>query len=156
LGKGTTFTLYFPRVRQPLEPARDSNTQNEASGGNETVLLVEDERIVRELAGYTLREKGYTVIEAGNGEEALRAAQQHGRIDLVFTDVIMPVMGGKEMADALRQSSPDTKFLFTSGYTEDAIGHHGLMRRDTEFLQKPYMTATLVRRIREVLDESPQ
>jgi len=154
LGSGTTFKIYFPQVQSAIEPLRVRNQPTEAAGGNETVLLVEDEPVVRELAVATLREKGYTVVEAGNGEEGLRLAQQHdGKIDLVLTDVVMPVMGGKEMADALRTSHPDTKVLFTSGYTEDALGHHGVLRPGILFLPKPYLTATLARKVREVLDE---
>ena len=154
LGRGTTFKIYFPQVQSALEPPRVRVTPTEAAGGSETVLLVEDEPVVRELAVATLREKGYNVVEAANGEEGLRVARQHdGKIDLVLTDVVMPVMGGKEMADALRTSHPDTKVLFTSGYTEDAMGHHGVLRPGIVFLQKPYMTATLVRKVREVLDE---
>ena len=154
LGSGTTFKIYFPQVQSALEPARVRNLPTEVAGGNETVLLVEDEPVVRELAVATLREKGYTVVEAVNGEEGLRLARQHdGKIDLVLTDVVMPVMGGKEMADALRTSHPDTKVLFTSGYTEDALGHHGVLRPGILFLPKPYMTATLARKVREVLDE---
>ena len=118
------------------------------------MLLVEDEPVVRELAVATLREKGYTVVEAGNGEEGLRLARQHdGKIDLVLTDVVMPVMGGKEMADALRMSHPDAKVLFTSGYTENALGHHGVLRPGILFLPKPYLTTTLARKVREVLDD---
>ena len=154
LGRGTTFKIYFPQVQSALEPPRVRTEPTEVAGGNETVLLVEDEPVVRELAVATLREKGYTVVEAVNGEEGLRMARQHdGKIDLVLTDVVMPVMGGKEMADALRTSHPDTKVLFTSGYTEDAMGHHGVLRPGILFLQKPYMTATLARKVREVLDE---
>lgn len=154
LGQGTTFKIYFPRVQSALQPARIRNQPSEVAGGCETVLLVEDEPAVRELAALTLREKGYTVVEAVNGAEGLRIARQHeGRIDLVLTDVIMPVMGGKEMADLLQTSHPDTKVLFTSGYTEDAIGHHGVLRPGIVFLQKPYMTTTLARKVREVLDE---
>lgn len=154
LGRGTTFKIYFPQVQSALESPRVRIMPTEATGGNETVLLVEDEPVVRELAVATLREKGYTVVEAVNGEEGLRMARQHdGKIDLVLTDVVMPVMGGKEMADALRTSHPDTKVLFTSGYTEDAMGHHGVLRPGILFLQKPYMTATLARKVREVLDE---
>jgi signal transduction histidine kinase len=154
LGSGTTFKIYFPQVQSALESPRVRITPTEVAGGNETVLLVEDEPVVRELAVATLREKGYTVVEAGNGEEGLRLAQQHdGKIDLVLTDVVMPVMGGKEMADALRTSHPDTKVLFTSGYTEDALGHHGVLRPGILFLPKPYLTATLARKVREVLDE---
>jgi len=154
LGLGTTFKIYFPRVQSALEPVGVRTPSAAVAGGHETVLLVEDERAVRELAASTLREKGYTVIEAVNGEEGLRVARQHeGRIDLVLTDVIMPVMGGKEMADQLHASHPDTKVLFSSGYTEDAIGHHGVLRPGIVFLQKPYMTTTLARKVREVLDE---
>ena len=153
LGKGTIFKLYFPQVHDAPEPARIPNTTLQAAGGSETILLVEDEAGVRELAAATLREKGYTVMEAGNGEEGLRIARQHdGKIDLVFSNIVMPVMGGKEMADALCASRPDTRVLFTSGYTDDAIGHHGVLRPGIEFLQKPYLTAALARRVREVLD----
>jgi signal transduction histidine kinase len=154
LGSGTTFKIYFPQVLSAIEPLRVRNLPTGVAGGNETVLLVEDEPVVRELAVATLREKGYTVVEAVNGEEGLRLARQHdGKIDLVLTDVVMPVMGGKEMADALRTSHPDTKVLFTSGYTEDALGHHGVLRPGILFLPKPYLTATLARKVREVLDE---
>ena len=154
LGSGTTFKIYFPQVQSAIEPLRVRNRPAEVAGGNETVLLVEDEPVVRELAVATLREKGYTVVEAVNGEEGLRLAQQHdGKIDLVLTDVVMPVMGGKEMADALRSSHPNTRVLFTSGYTEDALGHHGVLRPGILFLPKPYLTATLARKVREVLDE---
>jgi signal transduction histidine kinase len=154
LGSGTTFKIYFPQVQSALEPLRVRNRPAAVAGGNETVLLVEDEPVVRELAVATLREKGYTVVEAVNGEEGLRLARQHdGKIDLVLTDVVMPVMGGKEMADALRSSHPNTRVLFTSGYTEDALGHHGVLRPGILFLPKPYLTATLARKVREVLDE---
>ena len=154
LGSGTTFKIYFPQVQSAIEPLRVRNLPTEVAGGNETVLLVEDEPVVRELAVATLREKGYTVVEAVNGEEGLRLVQQHdGKIDLVLTDVVMPVMGGKEMTDALHTSHPDTKVLFTSGYTEDALGHHGVLLPGIGFLPKPYLTATLARKVREVLDE---
>ena len=154
LGRGTTFKVYFPQVQSAPEPPRVRTVPKEAAGGSETVLLVEDEPVVRDLAVALLREKGYTVVEAGNGEEGLRMARQYdGKIDLVLTDVVMPVMGGKEMADALRTSHPDTKVLFTSGYSEDAVWHHGVLRPRIVFLQKPYITATLARKVREVLDE---
>jgi signal transduction histidine kinase len=154
VGSGTTFKIYFPQVQSALEPPRVRNQPTEAAGGNETVLLVEDEPVVRELAVATLREKGYLVVEAVNGEEGLRLARQHdGKIDLVLTDVVMPVMGGKEMADALRTYHPDTKVLFTSGYTEEALGHHGVLLPGIGFLPKPYLTTTLTRKVREVLDE---
>lgn len=154
LGQGTTFKIYFPRIQSAVEPTHLRTETAEVGGGDETVLLVEDEPEVRNLAATTLRDKGYTVFEASNGEEGLRMAQQHeGKIDLVLTDVVMPVMGGKEMADALRADYPHTKVLFTSGYTEDALDFHGVLRPGLIFLQKPYMTATLARKVREVLDE---
>jgi two-component system, cell cycle sensor histidine kinase and response regulator CckA len=153
LGKGTTFNLYFPELQEMAMPVQIPHTTTSVAGGTETVLLVEDETLVRELAVTTLRERGYKVIEAINGDEGLRIAQKHnGKIDLVLTDVVMPVLGGREMADVLRASRPGTKVLFTSGYTEEAIGHHGVLRPGIEFLQKPYLSASLARRVREVLD----
>jgi CheY-like chemotaxis protein len=153
VGEGTTFRLYFPLASSASEPAPIHAPAGQVAGGSETVLLVEDEPAVRELAVTTLRERGYKVMEAGNGEEGLRVARQHdGKIDLVLTDVVMPVMGGKEMADSLRGSRPDTKILFTSGYAEEALGHRGVPRGGIGFLEKPYMTDTLARRVREVLD----
>ena len=129
LGRGTTFEIYFPQVQSAVEPSRVRITPTESVGGSETVLLVEDEQAVRELAVATLRDKGYTVVEAANGEEGLCLARQHDRqIDLVLTDVVMPVMGGKEMADILRVSHPDTKVLFTSGYTDNALMDLGVLR----------------------------
>jgi signal transduction histidine kinase len=154
LGRGTTFEIYFPQVQSAVEPSPVRITPRDPAGGSETVLLVEDEQAVRELAVAILRNKGYTVVEAANGEEGLRMARQHDRkIDLVLTDVVMPVMGGKEMTDVLCTSHPDTKVLFTSGYTGDALMDLGVLRSDIRFLQKPYFTATLTRKVREVLDE---
>jgi len=154
LGKGTTFKIYFPQVQPAPEPARVRINTNGLTGGSETVLFVEDESMVRELAVATLRMNGYTVVEAANGEEGLRAARQHeGKIDLVLTDVVMPVMGGKEMTDSLRNSHPDVKIIFSSGYAEDALGHHEVLRPGIAFLQKPYLTTALARKVREVLDE---
>jgi len=155
LGKGTTFKLYFPEVQEANEPARAADLATPVVGGTETVLLVEDEPNVRQLAVSTLRERGYHVIEAGNGEEGLRMARQHGgKIDLVFTDVVMPVMNGKEMAGALHEFHPDAKVLFTSGYSGEVIGHHGVLLPGIHFLQKPYVTTTLARRVREILDQA--
>ncbi len=153
LGKGTTFKLYFPSALEPVAPARAANPATPALGGAETVLLVEDEAVVRELAAVTLREKGYNVMEAGNGEEGLRLAQNHnGGIDLVLTDVVMPVVGGMQMAQRLREVRPSAKVLFTSGYSEEVIGPQGVLEPGVAFLQKPFVAATLARRVREVLD----
>ena len=109
--------------------------------------------MVRELAATVLREKGYTILEATNGKDGLRLIKQHqGRVDLVVTDLVMPAMGGKELADAVGSLDPNIKFLFTSGYNRDAIDLRGPGRTKHSFLQKPFLTSTLARKVREVLD----
>jgi PAS domain S-box-containing protein len=151
-GRGTTFTLYLPRVKRPAEslPARESD---EAVGGAERILLVEDEDNVRRIAARTLRDAGYTVLEACNGEDALLvAADRLDSIDLVVTDVVMPQMGGRDLAERLLVLRPDLKILFTSGYTEDGIVHRGVLARGVSFLPKPYDRASLTRRVRSMLD----
>jgi signal transduction histidine kinase len=153
LGQGTTFRICFPEAVEPVEPAHDTDVNGQVVGGTETVLLVEDDAAVRELAALTLRARGYTVMEAANGNDAVQLAGQHnGKIDLALTDVVMPILGGKEMAQVLRLSRPAIKILFTSGYTEEVIGELGIARRGLHFLQKPYLPAALVRHVRKVLD----
>jgi len=155
VGKGTSFKIYFPRVLEPAEPLPPRSRPGDVPGGDETVLLVEDDSSVREWVALTLRSKGYKVIDASNGREAMQLAEQHqGKIDLVLTDVIMPMMGGKELADTLGPIRSDTRFLFTSGYAEDVIAHHGVLEAGLAFLQKPYTTGALTRKVRDVLDQS--
>ena len=122
--------------------------------GTETLLVVEDEPSVRHLARSVLENQGYEVLSAANGQDALHVAREHKGppIRLVVTDVIMPLMGGKVMAEWLKTTYPDLKILFTSGYTDDAIAHHGVLN-GVEFLPKPYTPATLARKVREMLDE---
>ena len=124
--------------------------------GTETLLVVEDEPSVRHLASGVLETQGYEVLSASNGQDALHAARKHkgSPIRLVVTDVIMPLMGGKVMAEWLTTTYPDLKILFTSGYTDDAIAHHGVLDAGVEFLAKPYTPATLARKVRELLDKS--
>ncbi len=153
LGQGTTFKIYFPRVAD--EPVHLSpEAAPVLRGGTETILLVEDEASVRELAVHILRQQGYTVLEASNGEEALQLAQQRlpEEIHLLLSDVVMPQMGGRELADKLRELRPDVKVLFTSGYTDDAIIQHGVLKAGLAFLQKPFSPVVLARKVREVLD----
>ena len=165
-GKGTTFKLYLPRVDEAALYKEDGERGQERSGGldssgrllptaapMETLLLVEDEDGVRGLAGHVLQGCGYKVLEANNGAEALRlAAAYGGRIDLLVTDVVMPQVGGRELAERLAVLRPQTKVLFLSGYTDDAIVRHGILEEEVAFLQKPFTTAALARRVREVLD----
>jgi len=155
LDKGTTFQVYFPRIDQPLTGMVSPSSKVEPlRGGTETVLVVEDEPSLRHLAQGVLKAQGYNVLTAPNGQDALRVVDEHqGKpIALVFTDVIMPRMGGKAMAEWLQITYPDLKILFTSGYTEDAIAHHGVLDAGIEFLPKPYTPIALVRKVRELLD----
>ncbi len=150
-GRGTTFHIYLPRVEgiaeKPLAPAPHA-----ALGGTETVLLVEDEESVRQLVRETLAAKGYRVVEAQNGEAGMAAAARHdGKIDLVITDVVMPGMGGRELVKQLALSRPETKVLYLSGYTEDAIVSEGTIESGAAFLQKPFTLQVLSRKVREVL-----
>ncbi len=154
LGKGTTFKVYFRRVDEPLEGAAHPVQNGPLPRGTETLLVVEDEPSVCQLANNVLTNQGYTVLRAMNGQEALRVAREHQGppIRLVITDVIMPEMGGKVMAEWLKSSDPNLKILFTSGYTDDVIAQYGLLDPGVAFLSKPYTPATLARKVREMLD----
>jgi CheY-like chemotaxis protein len=157
MGKGTTFKVYLPRVEQPLDVAARSIQTGPLPRGTETLLVVEDEPSVRHLARGVLKAQGYKVLSASNGQDALRVAREHkgSPIRLVVTDIVMPLMGGKVMAEWLKTAYPDLKFLFTSGYTDEAIARHGVLEPGVAFLPKPYTPATLARKVREMLD-TPQ
>ena len=157
LGKGTTFKVYFPQIEQPTPIAASALTKSGALRGTETILVVEDEPSLRHLAQGLLKGMGYHVITAPNGQEALQVARAHTGppISLVMTDVVMPRMGGKVMAEWLKITYPNMKVLFTSGYTEDAIAHDGVLDEGIEFLAKPYTAEALARKVRDVLDASP-
>ncbi len=121
--------------------------------GTETLLLVEDEPGVRSLATLVLQTDGYTVLEAKHGGEALLLCEQfRGKIHMLVTDVIMPQMSGPQLAERLSIVRPNLKVLYLSGYTDDAIVHHGVLNPDTPFLQKPFSPTALARKVREVLD----
>jgi CheY-like chemotaxis protein len=155
VGNGTTFKIYFPRVKQPLDVAARPTRSGPLPRGTETLLVVEDEPSVRHLARSVLDNLGYEVLSASNGQDALHVAREHrgSPIRLVVTDVIMPLMGGKVMAEWLQATYADLIILFTSGYTDDAITHHGVLDAGVEFLPKPYTPATLARKVRQLLDE---
>jgi PAS domain S-box-containing protein len=153
-GLGSTFKIYLPAVTQPP----DAPTQIRpapAARGQETVLLVEDDEGVRKLAQIGLGMKGYKVICARDGAEALTMAEDAGPIDLVLTDVVMPRLGGPELVRALRARHPTLKVLFMSGYTDDSVVRHGLMDASVAFIQKPYTPRSLAAKVREVLDTPP-
>lgn len=154
LGQGATFRVYFPRVQQAITSTDTTFKKRPMPRGTETLLLVEDEPAVRHLACDVLRGQGYEVLSANNGQDGLHVARGHkgSPISLVVTDVIMPQMGGKVMAEWLKSSYPRLKILFTSGYTDDAIARHGVLDQGVAFLPKPYTPATLAHTVRELLD----
>jgi PAS domain S-box-containing protein len=153
-GKGSLFRVYLPCADVPI-PASDSVREPApARRGTETVLLVEDEDAVRSLGGRALRGMGYTVLEAGHGVEALRVAEGHrGLIHLLATDVVMPHLSGRQLAERLLPLHPEMKVLYLSGYTDDAVVRHGVRQAEVHFLQKPFTSDTLAQTVREVLDE---
>jgi PAS domain S-box-containing protein len=156
VGRGTAFKIYLPRVAESVTARGSAPDVRRAPGGTESVLLAEDEEGVRAIARMALQESGYTVLEAQDGDEALRVGQQHaGSIHLLVTDVVMPKMGGRRLADLLTASRPDLKVLYLSGYTDDAVVRHGAMPTGTAFLQKPFTLTALARKVREVLGQRP-
>jgi signal transduction histidine kinase/CheY-like chemotaxis protein len=151
-GRGTTFKIYLPRVNAEADAHAAPSVKN-GKGGTETILLVEDEYAVRDVAGRILRRLGYTVVEASNGTEAMRQLTEDGfEFDLIVTDIVMPEMGGPELARRVREWSPDARILFTSGYTEDAVLRRNFLDPGAEFVEKPFTPARLAQRAREVLD----
>jgi two-component system cell cycle sensor histidine kinase/response regulator CckA len=152
-GKGATFKIYLPRVEEAVEKASQSTGPPKSLQGSETILLVEDEERLRCLVRTLLAESSYTVLEAGEGAQALEIAHQHqGTIHLLLTDVVMPRMSGKVLAEKMALLHPDTKVLFMSGYTEHAVTAHGVLEAGTFLLQKPFTRDALKRKVREVLD----
>jgi PAS domain S-box-containing protein len=156
LGRGTTFKIYLPQVAAPAAISIPRLDAPDLPRGRETILLVEDNPALREMAATLLRRLGYTVFAAGNGVEALSLRHERGtgHMDLLFTDVVMPHMSGKELADQVRVLYPLTKILFTSAYTENAIVHQGVLDKGMALLQKPFTPSALAKKVREVLDQS--
>jgi CheY-like chemotaxis protein len=152
LNQGTTFKLYFPsasgeQTATPEPPALESLR------GSETILLVEDDDQVRALARTILSRAGYVVLEAASSAEALLVSERHGAgIDVLLTDVVLPVSSGRELAERLLPTRPEMRVLFMSGYTDDAIFHHGILGVGVAYLQKPLTPSALTRKVREVID----
>jgi signal transduction histidine kinase len=153
-GRGTTFKIYLPQAEETLaEGWKPDNDTTLARGGTETILLVEDERAVRSLARRVLQARGYTVLEAENGDEAFFLCEQYAwPLHLVLTDVILPKMTGRRVAERLKLLRPALKVLFMSGHVDDALSHHGVLDAGTALLQKPFTATGLARKVREVLD----
>jgi len=152
-GHGTTFKIYLPQVEAPLEGRAVGAAPGDLPRGTETILLVEDAAAVRAVTRQVLERQGYTVLEAAHGAAALQTAAGHpGPIHLLLTDVVMPVLSGRQLADQLARLRPDAKVLYASGYTDDAVVRHGVLEAGISYLQKPFTADSLARKVREVLD----
>lgn len=152
-GHGSLFKIYLPAAEGESSLLEETEERETSLQGAETILVVEDEPTLRSLTAGSLRKLGYRVLEAVNGEMALWVAAEHlAPIHLLVTDVVMPRMGGKDLADRLTALQPDLKVLYISGYTDDAIVHHGVLDAETAFLQKPFTPSMLARKIRTILD----
>lgn len=147
-GAGTAFQIYLPAVWEVPEATCGVNTSADCHG-NECVLIVEDDPVIRELAKTILKKYGYTVLDAGHPAEAIEISKQYDYpIDLLITDVVMPGMNGKELKDRIEQDRPGIRVLYMSGYTENAIAHHGVIDSDIDFLQKPFSVTALAGKVR--------
>ena len=151
--------LFAPKKSLPaVEGERFQENKEQTSAddltGSEAILIVEDDDKVRNLVCEILEPQGYSILEAKDGMEALRVSKEHGdQIHLMITDVVMPGMGGRELEERLRPLRPDMKVIYMSGYTDNAIVHHGILSPEMEFLQKPISSEALKRKVREVLDQ---
>jgi CheY-like chemotaxis protein len=155
-GRGTTFKIYLPRVESRTEKARAPAEQIRPRG-SETILLVEDEESLRKLVRHRLEASGYTVIEARHAAHALEIIETGGAtIHLLLTDLVMPGLSGRELAERVARLLPTVKALYMSGYTDDAVVRHGVLTENMAFLQKPFTSEALLRRVREVLDSGLQ
>ena len=152
-GQGTTFKIYLPQVDEPLTEL-NGVVVKEVPRGNETVLVVEDEETVRKLATRILKKPGYRVLEASEGGEALLLCEEFKEpIHLILTDVVMPGMSGRDLAESLKKFQPKLRVLYMSGYTDNAIVHHGVLEKGMNYIQKPFTVEGLARKVREVLDK---
>jgi PAS domain S-box-containing protein len=155
-GQGTTFKLYFPRIAETASLPAVSPAESDRAPSTETILVVEDEEAVRDLTVKILRKLGHTVLAAAGGAEAIEIAKSYsGPIALLLTDVVMPNMSGRQVADHLLKLRPELKVLYLSGYTDNTVVHHGVLEDGVEFLPKPFSREALARKIRDVLGTPP-
>src|SRR6185295_5381275 len=152
-GLGTVFKVYLPRIDTTTGTIVPHAQETNVPRGTETILLVEDEDVVRGLTRKILVQAGYNVLDAKGGDEALRLCHAHaGPIDLLLTDVVMPEVSGKEVADRLLELRPSIRVLYMSGYTDEAIVQHGVLDANVKFIQKPFTWVGLTRKVRDVLN----
>jgi DNA-binding NtrC family response regulator len=156
VGKGTTFKIYLPAMDAHSERLVTPSPDEPYAmvGGSETILVVEDDTRVRDLVARSLGTRGYQVMVAAGGEEAMAlAGQTEEKIHILLTDVVMPRMNGRQLSEQLTKIHPEMRTLFTSGYTENIIAHHGVLDKGINFLSKPYTLEALARRVRGLLDD---
>ncbi len=153
VGQGTMFRIYLPRIVSPSDDHASRLPAPNMPRGTETILLVEDDAAVRALGQRVLEQCGYTVLSASDGHVALEFARDYPhRIDLLVSDVVMPHLGGRKLAEAIATIRPETKVMFVSGYTDDEVLLHGVVHSEVTMLQKPYSLATLAQTIRRVIE----
>jgi CheY-like chemotaxis protein len=155
-GMGSTLKLYFPAADTPVTDAATPVLEPPADQAGGTVLVVEDDPLVRGMARRALVEAGFQVREAANGEDALKLAAREPRLDAVLTDLAMPVIGGRELARRLQAQQPGLPIIFMSGYTDDEVVRRGLLERGVPFLEKPFSPELLARTLREVIEGAPR
>ena len=156
-GEGTTFKIYLPETDEPLDAAPAGASGAQGARGAERILLVEDDPDVRALTETVLERGGYEVIAARDGDEALRVFRDQGRpVHLLVSDVVMPKMSGRELAERLRALQADLKVLYVSGYTQEALGRHGVLEPGIVLLPKPFQPVAMLDKVREMLDTRPQ
>jgi CheY-like chemotaxis protein len=152
--QGSVFKIYFPSEERRVKKRKTKLADESDLKGNETILLVEDDDSVREVTTSALREYGYKVIPASNGEEAIRVYEEHkGKFDMLLTDVVMPLMSGRELAEKLSEKDSKLKILYFSGYTDDSIVRHGILSEGMQFIQKPYSHTELAKKIRSIIEK---
>jgi CheY-like chemotaxis protein len=155
-GKGTMFRIYLPSCEDKPEAVVEERSTSEDLRGSGRVLIVEDEEALREILVENLRDCGYSVLAAPNGEEALeRVRQGDTAVDLLVTDVVMPLMSGPELADGLSEMMPDLRVMFMSGYSDDSVVLQDLVERGVPFLEKPFTSRAMARRVREAMNAAP-
>jgi CheY-like chemotaxis protein len=153
-GEGTSFILYFPRETAIARSVPETKVVRASENGTATILLAEDDASVRELVRAMLSKKGYVVLCASDGEQAIDMAATHGgTIDLLLTDVVLPGLNGREVAERMRAARPDLRVLYMSGYTDDAILRRGVLAQRSSLIQKPFSASDLTSRVSELLAE---
>jgi CheY-like chemotaxis protein len=152
-GSGATFRIYLPQLREPAAAEQPDLPRNSNGRGTETILLVEDEVPLRRMLQESLSNAGYRVLEANDGTDAIRKwEKQAGSIDLLLTDVVMPLVNGRQLAQRMTSAGPQMRVIYMSGYADDVIAYHGILDENTTLVQKPFSPGALLAKVREVLD----